>query len=144
MKTTKPNLAPPPKVKPVIKWPGGKTRLLKHLLPLPPHTCFVEAFAGGAALLLAKQPSPVEVLNDLNGDLINLYRQLKYHAEAVIAELQWMPFSRELMREWIANPGLTEIQRAARWIRCNSISFGGGGAAMPSIKRETVVFQVII
>jgi len=61
--------------KPIIPWLGGKTRLAKHIIPLfPAHQCYVEAFAGAAALFYKKEPVKVEVLNDLNGELVNLYR----------------------------------------------------------------------
>jgi len=67
-------------VNPIIPWIGGKRRLAKTILPLfPEHRCYVEPFAGAAALLFAKEESSVEVLNDINGELINLYRVLKHH-----------------------------------------------------------------
>lgn len=50
-----------------FKWLGGKSKLVRKLLPLlPPHRVYVEAFGGAAALLLAKPPSPVEVFNDID------------------------------------------------------------------------------
>jgi DNA adenine methylase len=62
------------KLKTPISYYGGKQTMLKHILPLvPPHQVYTEAFAGGAALLFAKEPSPVEVINDLNSELINFY-----------------------------------------------------------------------
>jgi DNA adenine methylase len=65
---------PPPRTKPVLIWPGGKSRHLKHILPLiPPHECYCEPFAGGVAVFLAKPRSRLEVINDLNGDLISFY-----------------------------------------------------------------------
>ena len=68
--------------KPIVPWMGGKTRLAKHILPLfPEHQTYVEVFAGGAALFYKKQPSKFEVLNDLNGELINLYRVVQHHLE---------------------------------------------------------------
>lgn len=49
--------------------------MLRHILPLiPVHTTYTEAFAGGAALFFAKQPSKVEVINDTNGCLVDFYR----------------------------------------------------------------------
>lgn len=62
---------------PVI-WYGGKGQLAPRLLPLlPPHTVYVEPFAGGASLLFAKRPAPLEVLNDVHGALVTLYRVLR-------------------------------------------------------------------
>ena len=71
--------------KPLIPWIGGKRKLAPFLLPLFPnhtnHTCYVEPFCGAAALFFMKEPSEVEVLNDINSDLVNLYRVVKYHLE---------------------------------------------------------------
>lgn len=61
-----------------ISYYGGKQTLLKYILPLvPAHIIYTEAFAGGAALYFAKDPSEVEVINDINGNLVNFYRVLK-------------------------------------------------------------------
>ncbi len=113
------------RTKPVISWPGGKSRLLKRLLPLPAHHCYVEAFAGGLALLLAKERSPIEVVNDMNGDLVSLYRCAQYHCEALITEIEWTLSSRANLVDFRAQPGLTELQRAARFLVRNKTSFGG-------------------
>ncbi|MDR2676105.1 MAG: DNA adenine methylase [Opitutaceae bacterium] len=117
---------PPPR--PVISWSGGKTRLIKHLLPLiPPHTAYVEVFGGGLALFCAKAPSRAEVINDINGDLVSFYRVIKYHLPALLAELGMVPNSRRDFEDYIAQIGLTEIQRAARWFLRNKLSFAGHG-----------------
>jgi len=62
-----------------ISYYGGKQNMLKHILPLvPKHKIYTEALAGGAALFWAKEPGFIEVLNDINGNLINFYKVLKY------------------------------------------------------------------
>lgn len=112
--------------KPLVTWAGGKRRLLKHLLPrIPEHTCYVEAFGGGGAVLFAKQRSKVEVYNDLNGELVNVFRQAKWHPEELERELSLLPNSRELFKTFLCEPGCTEIQRAARFLLVNRWSFGG-------------------
>ena len=114
------------RVRPVVRWPGGKTCLLKKLLPLiPEHACYVEPFAGGLALLLAKPRSTVEVINDTHGDLINFYRCVRFHCEALLTEIEFVPNSRQEFHDFRAQPGLTDIQRAARWFIRNKIGFGG-------------------
>ena len=115
-------------VKPLIKRPGGKSRMLQHLLPLidqHQHRCYCEPFCGGAAVLLAKKPSEHEVLNDLDGEICNLYRQVKFHCEELIREMQWMIESRRDFDAFKQQPGLTEIQRAARWAFRNFYSYAG-------------------
>lgn len=110
---------------PAVVWPGGKRRLLKHLLPkIPPHTCYVEAFAGGLAMLCAKTRSRVEVVNDLHDELIAFYRCVRFHPEALLAELRGALRSRREFRDYCAQPGLTDIQRSARWFLKNRTCFG--------------------
>lgn len=113
---------------PVIPWIGGKRRLAKHLIPLfPEHDCYVEPFAGAGALYFMKSPARAEVLNDINGDLVNLYRVLKHHLEEFLREFKWSLVSRQMF-EWakMAIPEtLTDIQRAARFYYLQKLSFGG-------------------
>jgi len=115
---------------PIIPWPGGKRRLLKELMPIfdgIEHRCFVEAFAGGAALLFAREPSPVEVLNDINGELVRLYRCVQHHLDELVRQFRWALNSREMFR-WaqLQHPEpLTDIQRAARFFYLQKLAFGG-------------------
>jgi DNA adenine methylase len=113
--------------RPIVPWPGGKRRLLKYLLSdIPKHRCYVEVFAGGAALLLAKEPSPVEVLNDINGELVRLYRCVQHHLDELVRQFRWSLVSREMFR-WaqMQHPEtLTDIQRAARFYFLQKIAFG--------------------
>lgn len=119
-----------PKPRPVVSWSGGKQRLLKFLLPLiKPHTAYVEVFGGGFALGIAKPPSQLEVVNDINGDLVSFYRCCKYHLDALLDELDLVLNSRRDFEDYCAQPGLTEIQRAARWFIRNRLSFGGTGTS---------------
>lgn len=114
---------------PVIPWMGGKRRLADKLIPLfPPHECYVEVFCGGAALyFLRPQPAKVEVLNDINGDLVRLYRVLQSHLEEFVRHFKWSISSRQLF-EWakMTRPEtLTDIQRAARFYYLQHHAFGG-------------------
>lgn len=114
---------------PIIPWMGGKRRLADRLIPLfPPHECYVEVFAGGAALFfLRPQAAPVEVLNDINGDLVSLYRVVQNHVEEFVRQFKWALSSRQLF-EWqkITRPEtLTDIQRAARFFYLQHHAFGG-------------------
>ena len=89
------------------------------------HRVYVEPFCGGAAVLAAKKPSEHEIINDLDGELVNLYRQVKYHTDELIREMQWMIEARKDFTDFRAQPGLTEIQRAGRWCYRNFYSFSG-------------------
>jgi DNA adenine methylase len=132
------------KIKPVVRRPGGKSRLLDKILPLiPPHRTYVEPFAGGLAVLLAKGRSPVEVINDLDGDLVNFYRCVKWHPDALMTELDYVLNAREEFADFARQPGLTDLQRAGRWFMRNKLCFGavkltsfGGGAGTSLCSRQ--------
>jgi DNA adenine methylase len=114
---------------PVFPWVGGKRRLADRLLPLfPKHQCYVEVFAGGAALFFMRpMPAETEVLNDINGELINLYRVLQHHLEEFVKQFKWALSSRQVF-EWekMKRPEtLTDIQRAARFFYLQQHAFGG-------------------
>lgn len=80
-----------------ISYYGGKQTMLKHILPLiPKHNTYTEAFCGGAAVFFAKEPSDVEVLNDINGELINFYRVFKQHLNEFQTEIGSTLHSRNL------------------------------------------------
>jgi len=104
--------------------------MVKKLLPLiPEHKIYVEVFGGGASLLFAKEPSPVEVYNDLNGDLVNFFRVLRDPKK--FAEFHRLvsltPYSREeynlCRKTWESCED--DVERAYRWFIVARMSFGG-------------------
>lgn len=114
--------------KPIIPWMGGKRRLADDILPLfNQHQCYVEPFAGGAALFFMKEPAEAEVLNDVNSDIVNLYRVVQHHLEEFVRQFKWSLSSREIFRwQTMTNPEtLTDIQKAARFYYLQKLAFGG-------------------
>lgn len=117
-----------PAALPILPWIGGKRRLAKQILPrFPAHTCYVEPFCGAAALYFMKPPSTVEVINDINGELVNLYRVLKHHPEELMRQFRWALVSRQMYQWFNMTPTeiLTDIQRAARFYYLQKQGFGG-------------------
>lgn len=113
---------------PMVRWVGGKRRLAPQILPIfPDHSCYCEPFCGAAALFFMKQPVKVEVLNDINGDLVTLYRVVQHHLEEFVRHFKWALASREIYRWLQATPAetLTDIQRAARFFYLQQLGFGG-------------------
>lgn len=113
--------------KPIIPWMGGKRRLAKYILPLiNGHEQYVEPFAGGAAIFFLKDPSKVEVINDVNRDLINLYRCVRHHLDELVKHFRWALVSREefLHQQSVDPETLTDIQRAARFYYLQRSCFG--------------------
>ncbi|AMR79261.1 DNA adenine methylase [Cupriavidus nantongensis] len=113
---------------PIIPWIGGKRRLADTLLKrFPAHECYVEVFAGGAALFFLRPPARVEVINDVNGELVNLYRVVQHHLEEFVRQFKWALTSRQVF-EWLkvtVPATLTDIQRAARFYYLQQACFGG-------------------
>jgi DNA adenine methylase len=102
-----------------LSYIGGKNRLAKRVIAIfPKHTTYVEAFAGGAQVFFRKEPSKVEVLNDLDGEIINFYRVCQNHYEELLRYFHFVLVSRtwfELLKR-IDPATLTDIQRAARYL----------------------------
>lgn len=114
---------------PIIPWLGGKRRLADRLIPLfPEHECYVELFCGGAALyFLRPVQAPVEILNDINGELVNLYRVVQHHLEEFVRQFKWALSSRQVFK-WLQDTRpetMTDIQRAARFFYLQHHAFGG-------------------
>jgi DNA adenine methylase len=73
-----------------LSYIGGKNRLAKRLISLfPKHTTYVEPFAGGAQVFFHKEPSEVEVLNDLDGEIVNFFRVCQWHYEELVRYLRF-------------------------------------------------------
>lgn len=115
---------------PVIRYHGGKFRLAPWVLQhFPPHTCYVESFGGAAGVLMQKERSYAEVYNDLDGDIVNLFRvlQSKENRDSLAELLALTPYARdefELAWEPTDNP----VDRARRTIVRAQMGFGSAGA----------------
>lgn len=111
---------------PLLKWPGGKSALLKHILPLLPRTFdrYYEPFLGGGALFFALQPKQA-ILADNNSDLINCYTQVRDRPAEIIAHLKKLRNTEKdyyKIRDEVPTDG---VARAARLIYLATLSFNG-------------------
>ena len=111
-----------------LSYIGGKNRIAAHIIALlPEHTTYVEPFSGGAQVFFHKEPSKVEVLNDLDTDVVNFLRVCQWHHQELIRHLEYTVVSRrwyDLLKA--TDPAtLTDIQRAARFFYLQKNSFGG-------------------
>lgn len=99
-------------------WYGGKFSHLNWLLPLlPKATHYCEPFAGSAAVLLNREPSPVETYNDIDGEVVNFFRVLRDHKEALIEAIGLTPFSCAEFELAFSQPqqDISEVERARRF-----------------------------
>lgn len=113
---------------PLAGWMGGKSLLAKRIVErIPEHTCYVEPFAGAAWVLFRKPESKVEVINDINKDVVTLYRCIQWHLEEFVRYFKWVLVSRDEFERLKKAPPetLTDIQRAARFYYLQQACFGG-------------------
>jgi len=134
-------------------WYGGKFSHLDWLLPLLPKTThFCEPFGGSAAVLLNREPSPIETYNDLDSEIVNFFRVLREQKEALIEAIGLTPFSREefelaitplpqdisdlerarrfFIRARQVRTGLAQTASAGRWANCVLTSRAGMAGAV--------------
>ncbi|MEO0228327.1 MAG: DNA adenine methylase, partial [candidate division WOR-3 bacterium] len=116
-------------------WYGGKYNHLDWLLPLLPKTKhFCEPFGGSAAVLINREPSPIETYNDIDGEVVNFFRVLRDNPEALIRAIALTPFSREEFEKAISEPttSLSDIERARRfYVRARQVRTGLAQKASP-------------
>jgi DNA adenine methylase len=117
-----------PQMKGPLSYIGGKNRIANNIIEIfPPHKTYVEVFAGGAQVFFHKEASPVEILNDLDGDVVTFFRVCQSHYEEL---LRYMKFA-VVSREWFdllqaQDPKtLTDIQRAARFMYLQKNAYAG-------------------
>jgi len=137
---------------PTFSFVGGKSYLVDHLLRLiPPHRCWAEVFAGSAVVTLSKPRSPVEVINDINGWIVNFFLCMRDHPDELIRKLKYTPYSRALREEWLSQfkqgrlKLLTpDIELAARWFSLQDSVFSGkfgAGWGHGTIKNRAMIFH---
>lgn len=117
-------------LKPPITRMGGKSRLRKEIIKMiPEHTCYIELFFGAGWVYFGKNPSKVEVINDIDKELINLFKMIKYHAPEVERMLDYDFSGRDMFAEYknCTLEYLTEINRAVRFLYLITQSFAGKG-----------------
>ena len=83
----------------VLKWPGAKWALAKEILKLfPKHDVYIEPFLGSGALFFMKEPSKVELLNDIDNDVYNLFRVIRDKPNELYNSIQLTPYSEKEYR----------------------------------------------
>ena len=109
---------------------GGKSKLRKTILGMiPKHTCYIELFFGAGWVYFGKETSKIEVVNDIDKELINLFRTIKYHAPEIDRLLEYEFSGRDIFEEYknCTLEYMTEIHRAIRFLYLITQSFGGKG-----------------
>lgn len=116
-----------------IPWIGGKSQLANRIISMFPAKIdrYIEVFGGGASVLFAKDNhAPLEVYNDANSQLVNLFRCIRFHREELQREISGYVNAREVFEDIHAQinmRGFTDIQRAAMFYIQIKISYGADG-----------------
>jgi len=99
-----------------FRWYGGKYSHLEFILPRLPRTHqYVEPFGGSAAVLINRDPSPVETYSDVDGDVVTFFEVLRERREELLEKIALTPFSREELARAVERKGdddLTDVERA--------------------------------
>lgn len=125
------------RLRPPFPWYGGKQKMAAKIVPLlPPHTVYVEPFAGGAAVYWEKGMSKagnaaegIEVLNDTNDMIISFYRCLTSRSllRGFLEKIRYMPYSNMLYQSARKSRGRTTVQRAVDFYFAISAAFANKG-----------------
>lgn len=120
---------------PLIRYHGGKFRLSNWIIShFPPHQTYVEPFGGGASVLLSKQPSRIEVYNDLDSDVVNFFEVLRDPelSSELAKQVEFTPYSRceflNAKKDLISN----KVEMARRLVIRAQMGFGSAGATKGS------------
>lgn len=110
--------------RPIMRWHGGKWLLAPWIIQhLPPHRVYVEPFGGAASVLLRKPRSYSEVYNDLDGEVVNLFRVARDNGDELRDRLEMTPFSRDEF-ELSYEPTGDTIEQARRTVVRSFMGFG--------------------
>lgn len=115
--------------RPLIRYHGGKWKMAFDIIGyFPPHRVYVEPYGGGGSILLRKPRSYAEVYNDLDGEIVNLFRVVRDRGDDLANLLALTPFSRE---EYRASFPETEdpIEQARRTVVRSHMGFGSNALA---------------
>ncbi|WP_457587273.1 DNA adenine methylase [Ensifer canadensis] len=116
---------------PPAAWIGGKRQLASRLVGMIsaiPHTTYAEPFVGMGGVFFRRTAAPKsEVINDRNGEVVNLFRILQRHYPQFMDTLKFQITSRrEFERLKACDPAtLTDLERAARFLYLQKLAFGG-------------------
>lgn len=124
----------------LINWVGGKRLLRKTIAPLIPKDIksYIEPFGGGGWVLFYKDRwADLEIYNDLDGRLVNLFRIVKYHPNAFKEEYKYLLGSRDMFFQFLNGIFITDIQKAVQFYFIITRSFGGKGSSFGTVKKSS-------
>lgn len=112
----------------VLKWPGSKWSIANEIIEImPKHNIYLEPFFGSGAVFFSKKPCNTEILNDLDGEIVNLFKAIRDDSEKLSLAIEFTPYSREEYQESYKRneKDLEPIEKARQFlVRCNMARAG--------------------
>jgi len=105
----------------ILHYPGSKWSLAEWIIEhMPPHQTYLEPFFGSGAVFFNEESSPLETINDLNGDVVNLFKVIRDHPEELANMVKWTPYSREeYYNSYHSGAQIDDLERARLFlVRC--------------------------
>ncbi|MBZ9690695.1 DNA adenine methylase [Clostridium sp. M14] len=112
----------------VLKWPGSKWSMAKKIIDIiPKHNIYLEPFFGSGAVFFSKSPCNTEILNDLDGEVVNLFRTIRDNSEELAQKVFLTPYSREEYKESYErnNKDLDNIEKARQFLIRSNMARAG-------------------
>lgn len=126
-------------IKPILKYPGAKWNCAEWIIShFPAHKRYVEPYFGSGAVFFNKKPAAYEVINDLSGDVVNLFRVIREQGDRLAALVEMTPWAKEeyqqsyqicddsleqarrfVVRSWQTHGARIQRQKAVSWRRCS-------------------------
>src|SRR4030042_2789540 len=122
------------KMRPVLRFHGGKWRISDWIISFfPPHTIYVEPFGGAASVLMRKTRSTIEIYNDIDTQIVNVFRILRHprKSKKLFKLLELTPYSRQEFND-AYSPSSDPIEQARRTIIISYYSYNGQATTRPT------------
>ena len=115
------------RVKPPFGYYGAKQKIASRIIKMmPPHYAWVEAFCGSSAITFAKTQAPIEVINDKNGEIVNLFEQLRNNCDGLCQAITLTPYAREeFLKVRLPKKRLSRVERARRFLVTSMMTVNG-------------------
>lgn len=109
------------KMRAVLKYPGSKWRIANWIVShFPEHHSYLEPFFGSGAILFNKPRSHIETVNDLDGNVVNLFEWIRKDPEKLAHEIYWIPYARQVYENAFATDPKDSLEKAVNfYIRLN-------------------------
>jgi len=122
-------------MKAVLKYPGGKWRIADWIIShFPEHNVYLEPFFGSGAIFFKKPPAYIETINDVDGDIVNLFKVCREYPEELAAAINLTPFAREEFNSCYNTENGNPVERARRTLVRYHQSFGTSNSSRNSWK----------